>query len=399
MNRSITSRNLAGGFLGGALGILVSWYVAPMALPFSVLLGVVVGWWAEDIAQMFVQSFHTALRLWRALIARIVPDEIRLPRRSFFERFKTLLGVCATKIRNGVSRSLGYAVMPFHWLAMRVRALARVPTAALRWASHPSNTALLITISAIVFSAVINAFAFATLWPWPEMKTIGGGMNGDPEQLVPFASSDIAMFTVLATLFLMMFGLMGTITENAEDNPTRNFYARWERYSKYSPVTYFARELFRFFKSEVMFAIFIALAIAYWVTLGGALIAFVMIPVATFVTFMVGLYKIAQRSAHWWCLGVTLSTTGISVLVFHNSFGNEVVLWTVALCTGLASGVATEGLRRLGLWWSNTKTGQHYLDVWYDEDKMLPFSIATPAWRTLLRAFDSVAHRVIGSAA
>lgn len=399
MNRSITSRNLAGGFLGGTLGILVSWYVAPMALPFGVLLGVVVGWWAEDIAQMFIRSFHGALRLWHALIERIMPDEIRLPHRSFFERLRTLLGVCSTKVGNGISRSLGYAVMPFRWLAMGVRASARVPMQAARWASHPSSTALLITISAIVVGAAINAFAFAALWPWPEMKTIGGAMSGKPEQLVPFVFSDIAMFTGLATLFLTMFGGMGILAENTDDNPTRNFYTRWERYSQYSPVTYFARELFRFFKSEVVVAVFFALAIAYWVTLGGALIALVMIPVATFVTFMVGLYKIAQRSAHWWCFGVTLVTTGISALAFHNSFGNEAVLWTVALCTGLASGVATEGLRRLGLWWSNTEMGQHYLDVWYDEDKMLPFSIATPAWRMLLRAFDNVGQRVIGSAA
>lgn len=94
-----------------------------------------------------------------------------------------------------------------------------------------------------------------------------------------------------------------------------------------------------------------------------------------------------------------MTVTGISALVFYNNFGNEAVLWTIALCTGLTSSVATEGLRRLGLWWSDTKMGQHYLGIWYNKDKMLPFSIATPAWRTLLRAFDNVGQCMIGFAA
>lgn len=399
MNRSITLRNLAGGFLGGSLGILVSWYLDPMALPFGVLLGVVVGWWAEDIVQMFIHSFHAALRLWRVLMERIVSDEIRLPHRSFFGRFKMLLGPYSTKIGSGISRFFGCAAISFRWLAMGVRASARTLMQTVRWASHPPSTALLITISAIAVGAAINAVAFMAFWPWPETMIIGGGASGKPEQVVPFTFSHAVAFTCLPTMFLTMFGLMGALAENADNNPMRNFYLRWERYSQYSPAAYFLRELFRFFKSEVTVAAFAALTVAYWVTLGGALIALVTIPVATFVAFMIGLYKIAQRSAHWWCFGITLATTGISALIFYNSFGNEAVLWTVALCTGLASGALTEGLRRLGLWWGNTEMGQYYLDIWYDEDKILPFSIATPMWRTLWRACDNVSQRMIRSAA
>jgi hypothetical protein len=191
-----------------------------------------------------------------------------------------------------------------------------------------------------------------------------------------------------------MFGLMGTLSDNDNGSPMQNFYVRWERYSQCSPVTYFARGLFRFFKSEVVVTAFIALTIVYWVTLGGALIALVTIPVAMFVIFMVGLYKIAQRSAHWWCFGVTLVTTVVSALVFYNGFNNELVLWTVALCTGLTSGALTEGLRHLGLWWSKTDIGLHYLNVWYDDGKILPFSIATPTWKMLGRPYLNVGQRV-----
>lgn len=398
MNKTVSSRNLIGGFLGGTLGILALWYLNPMVLPLGVLLGVVVGWWNEEVARLCVHSFHFALRLWEALKMRVVPEEIRLSHLAFLKRFKMLISVCTTKVGKGVAHSFRYAIMPFRWLATGIRALARIPVQVVRWASHPTSTALLITISALMVGAAINAFAIATFWPWPETTTIGGGMSNKPVEIIPFPFRDAVMVTGLATMFLTMFGAVGTIAEEGGDNPMQNFYARWERYSQYSPVTYFARELFRFFKSEVSVAAFVVLMIVYWVTLGGALFALVMVPVATFVTIMVGLYKIAQRSAHWWCFGITLVTTSISALVFYDSFGNEVVLWTVALCTGLASGVATEGMRRVGLWWSSTATGQHYLSIWYDDEKTLLFTIATPAWKTLVRAFDNVGDRMIRTA-
>jgi hypothetical protein len=382
-----------GSFLGGFIGILVSWYVVPMALPLGVLLGVVVGWWAEDIAHAFVQSFQAARQLYQRLMARIMPEEIRRPRRSFFDYIIALLVLGASKLGKAILHASGYAVMPFRWLLIGIRALVGVPMRVVHWGSHPSNTAILISISAIVVGAAINAFAFSALWPFPETKTIGG-MSGKPMQIVPFTFTDIAMLTGLVTLFLTMFGSMGILVENTEGDSMRNFYSRWERYSRRSPISYFARELFRFFRMEVVVAIFIVLAIVYWVTLGGALIALVMIPVATFVAFMVALYRIAQRPAHWWCFGVTLVVTAASALIFYNSFSNEAMLWTVALCTGLASGIATEGLRWLGIWWSNTEKGQYYLDIWYDEEKMLPFEVATPAWRALLRVFDNTTPRV-----
>jgi hypothetical protein len=356
---------------------------------------VIVGWCTEDISQMSVQAFRFAVHLWNALVVRAVPSEIRLPHHAFLKRCKVLIGVCATKVRKGVAHFFEYALMPFCWLSSAMCAFARLPVQVVRWASHPSNTALLISDSAIVVGANINAFAFITFFPWPETVTIGGGMSNKPVEVIPFAFQDVIVWTGLATMILTLLGSVGIMAEASGENPMQNFYARWERYSKCSPITYFARELFRFFKSEVATAAFIALGVVYWVTLGGALFALVMVPVATFVTFMVGLYKLAQRSAHWWCFGITLVTTSISALVFYDSFGNEAVLWTVALCTGLTSGVATEGMRRVGLWWSSTATGQYYLTVWYDDEATLLFSIATPAWKTLLRAFNNVGDSIL----
>jgi hypothetical protein len=48
-NRSYTSRNLLGGFFGGILGILAFALIHPSLLPAGCLLGVVIGFWYQEI--------------------------------------------------------------------------------------------------------------------------------------------------------------------------------------------------------------------------------------------------------------------------------------------------------------------------------------------------------------
>lgn len=48
-SRSVRARNVCGGFLGGVLGILACGFLHPLWLPVGCFLGVVIGWWYEDI--------------------------------------------------------------------------------------------------------------------------------------------------------------------------------------------------------------------------------------------------------------------------------------------------------------------------------------------------------------
>jgi hypothetical protein len=66
--KSVSSRNLIGGFLGGTLGILLSWFVSPLALPFGVLLGVIIGWWNEDIVHLLGEGREQARKKARGLV-------------------------------------------------------------------------------------------------------------------------------------------------------------------------------------------------------------------------------------------------------------------------------------------------------------------------------------------
>ncbi len=391
MNRSVASRNLAGGFFGGVFGILISWYLAPAALPLGVIFGVVVGWWVEDIGKAFVNSFHTASRLWQQLVARLIPEEIRVSPRAFFRYVGAFFARCITGIRNGLTHAVGYAGMPLRWIVAGIRAVMRLPRHIMDHAPRPASIALFLTISAIVVGAVLNALAIGFFWPWPETYMAGNGLNGHPIRVVPFGLLEIATATGIATMILTGLGAMFMF---GEDDSVRVLHARLEQYSRYSAPSYFVRELIRFFRSEIMITLFILAMLIYWVTLGGLMIAIVVIPVTTFISFLIGLYKIAQRSAHWQCFIVTLTVTGASALIFYDSFSHEIMLWTVALCAGLASGIATEGLRRLGIWWGSTGAGIRYLGIWHDEEKVLAFSIAVPAWRTIARAFDGASNRV-----
>jgi hypothetical protein len=220
-----------------------------------------------------------------------------------------------------------------------------------------------------------------------------GGVNNQPLLEVPLEFSTILSYTCIVSIILTMLGSIGFVNKDSKGG-MYDFYTRWERYSQHSFFSYFARELFRFLRAEVMVVGFCIIAIVYWVTLGGALIAFVMIPFATIVSFMVGLYKIAQRSAHWWCFGITLTVTTVSAIIFYNNFDNEVLLWSVALVNGVVSGFATEGLQRLGTWWGNTKRGNHFLMIWDDDDKIFPFSLTAPVWKGLNGVFEKVTGKV-----
>ena len=49
--RTVSRRNFVGAFWGGTFGILAFGYLRPIALPFGCFLGVIIGWWYQEIWQ------------------------------------------------------------------------------------------------------------------------------------------------------------------------------------------------------------------------------------------------------------------------------------------------------------------------------------------------------------
>ena len=370
MNKSTTFRNFSGGFLGGTLGILLSSYISPEMLPIGVFIGVIFGWWQGEIIKIFFMSFQLAQQNWQPTMFRLNP------KRKYFIR--NLIQNCTTVLKNGTMKTFLFVIRPFMWIKSGCDSIYLYIDKFTKWKIHPASKASLIIICAAITGIVISGASLYTLFTY----------MGENKSEFGLTELDIIPATAFSTLFAGMFGLFAYSKYLEDEEPMRNFYNRWENYSKSSPFVYFVKELLRFFKSQVILSVNVISMLIYWITLGGAVLAIIVIPTATFMIFMIGLYRVALQSAHWWCVGITLTVTALSAFIFYDNFNNEMFLWVTALCTGTISGLVTEMLCRVGVWWSNTKTGKKYLEIWYDEDKIFPASIARPVWKKLAKVFN-----------
>ena len=124
MNRSVSLRNLIGGFLGGTMGILASWYLDPMVLPFGALLGVVLGWWNEDIVRLLGEAHQQAKEKTSGFVG--MTDYVV----SALARFCGLPSIIANVFRWIIAKAIVGTVV----------AIASAPARFTRWFSHhPMN--------------------------------------------------------------------------------------------------------------------------------------------------------------------------------------------------------------------------------------------------------------------
>ncbi len=249
----------------------------------------------------------------------------------------------------------------YRGIAVFAKATSLLPGRAYRWAQHEPNVALMLSVAAVLTGGLLNFAAIVLLYDWPTTLTVG---TMTQSRIEPFAAPRVVETAFIFTLFLTTIGAIKICARGlTAEESMANFYQRWEQYSRQTAVEYYCRQLVNFFWSEVVAILSIVLSLAYWLTLGGGLLVFVVVPAATVINFLNGMYGIAQRSAHWWCFGVTLTITALSGLLFHRYFVDPTMVWLVALGTGSVSGLATEGLRRLGLWWGNSQHGSRWLTV------------------------------------
>jgi len=310
--KSITLRNLLGGFLGGIAGILMSWFIALIALPFGVLLGVIVGWYNLEIFRALAVSTSNISSQTRKL-AQVSTRLIPLAGKFF-----------PTLTRVGVG----------------IRHLA---TRFFTWQSaHPANRISM--IKAIVYVLV--------------------PMIGFGHFLDRIARSDTVPMLIGYLTMLLFLGMMGGIVIRAwieatnSQNPVpfdvdsmKHFYRQWEVHSRYGDVGFAVYDAWRHIKFAIGTSVFIALELPLlllYVVLGAPLIiiAVMLWLVCYLITPLLTLaYKIAFRRAHLLCLGVTLTVTTLSWLKLSHTFVDARMLWFVSLSTGVVSGVLTELLR------------------------------------------------------
>lgn len=322
MKRSITARNVAGGFLGGVLGILGFGYVHAFILPFGCILGVLVGWWYQEI-------FQSAIEGWRKGTARAC---------EVWNKTVLLLTTPTRKLK-GIDINLDPFMKVIHFLIFLVAWVFRIPLTFCRWlGKHPMNQVYVIRSLALG-----TVLALSALWMIP----LGKKLNQLASMPVSSASG-MEQLSVPFLAVLMMFAVITMISYPiGRSESLKDFYSSWSTYSQYGTIVLFFREVGEIILFQLTTVIFFSGAGVWFIVIGGAFVAAVIAPLSFAIGMVKGIYRVAMKPGHWLCLITTLTITLLTAWQAHSYFADARMLWTAALMTGVLSAIATEGLRRL----------------------------------------------------
>jgi len=312
--RTVSTRNLIGAFLGGALGILAFGYLHPAVLPFGCLFGVVVGWWYEEIWKSITDS-----------VSRGIAGT-----RHAWSRFTTFTHTPVKKLSIDIGPGLTilhFFVCAFVWFLSR-------PIAFIRWLrAHPINRAYAIRTLAVLSYFALNILAIVSL-----------------------AFATISKDSVVMPLLFMIGGIgfllgpLGYLISDEETLKMRKFYLVWERYSASGPFWFFIKDLVNIFRYEISSILATCGTLIWFFGIGGAFLLLVVIPISVAVGAIKGIYEVSMRAGHWLCFGTTVVVTALTAWIAYPYLNDVRVLWIAALFAGLASAVVTEGLRYSLVW-------------------------------------------------
>lgn len=330
MKPSVSTRNFVGGLLGGATGILLSWYFNPLALPLGVLAGVVLGWWYAEITEA-IKSAHQWARKQTDGAVHFTDEAIVQLGRICGLPSRFVQG-CRTVIAKALVGSIVWA--------LSVPRQLRGYTAA-----HPMNRAHLTEMCCMFLWIAMGAVVGAWLIEEPSGPRSAGRFFGFIIGLI------ITMFGVVA----VKMNEMDTLSE------MRGYYRQWEVLSRYGVIGLFGYIMARNLRYSIGVTVFVSVLIC-WCFPIGMICLFGLYLTAFLLSLMHGFYQLMHRTGHWLCFGVTLAVTALSWVCFHDRFANETIVWSIALLTGVVSGAMTEAIRRPILaFYTDTKVGQWML--------------------------------------
>jgi hypothetical protein len=323
--RTASQRNFIGAFLGGILGILAFGYLHPVVLPFGCFFGVIIGWWYREI--------------WQS-IADTVPQSITRMKR-FWSRFIIFILTPAKHLKK-LKFDLSPEAKFVHFVLFSVVWLVRRPIFFVRWLrTHQMNCVYILRTFSIILYAVLNA-----LWAIPFVICWFKAIDGAPrESVMPF----LFMLGVMAIAAVITVGpfvfLPGSYMPRMQ-----KFYHDWENYAKYGPLRFFLKDLTGFFLCEISTFLFLAGVLIWFTSAGGIFVVLVVTPISVLIGAVKAIFRVVTKKGHWLCFGVTVVITGFSAWLTNPYFDNVRILWAVALLTGIASGIATEAVRRFLVW-------------------------------------------------
>ncbi|MDP3727791.1 MAG: hypothetical protein Q8R35_04130, partial [bacterium] len=324
--RSMTSRNLWGGFFGGVLGILAfAWY--PKLLPVGCFFGVIIGFWYGELAVGTLARLRTSSAMARRAFAFAVAAAVAVSRYvGIVPRTLSTIPPAARRCRMALSA--------------HAAAIAANAAAAARWLrAHPMNRAI------IAGCLAATAFIAANVaWLLP-LSGSAFARDAGTDKLFDQWLFSFVMVGWLLAIVVPVWRLV--LVRDGTDNMLADmaaYYRRYAFYASYGPLPFFCREV----------GILIGLAVLFWAA-AGLLIAAVVALVAAMI--LIFLYAVIVgggaavvrlslfRRDHWPCFLMTLSVTAISAWLTR-AYLDGAMLWVVAVATGSAAGTITEWLRR-----------------------------------------------------
>lgn len=335
--RAIFQRNMLGAFMGGVLGILICGFLSPLLLPVGVFAGVIGGWWYQEIWAATTHGFNEGMAKTCALAAFLFTPVRRL-------------GEWRKQLWND---SVGDVMLPIlAWLVSPIIWLLRRPAVIVMWTrAHTVNRAYLVRAATLPLFYAMNAAIIGFLANLLVRSAQGFDFNHDVRG-IPIIFGGIFLFCI--GIISLMAPMMSWSSDSERKlDQMHHFYRTWERYSSMGVARFYLSELWFLARAWFSAVAWAVACISWFCGLGAVYLAIVAVASAA-IGFVKGIYRVSIRGGHWLCFGATLTTTIVSAMLFHNSFGDIRIMWFVAVLTGVASAGATEGLRQGILLFFNT---------------------------------------------
>ncbi|MEA1929298.1 MAG: hypothetical protein U9M92_00180 [Patescibacteria group bacterium] len=326
--RTVTRRNLTGGFLGGVLGILAFSLLHPAVLPVGCFLGVIFGWWYWEISQSTRRGCRRGALLTR-WTCRHAQEFILTPTRRLGE----------------IQIDLKPYLRAIHWCLFAVVWLLRSPVIFVRWlwAQEIHRVAALRSAAALL-TIGLNALWLVPLAVgcWHEVSPTAGLPVGVPVPATPI----LAFLGVILLTLLVVFTPMFFLTGDESISRKRRWCTYRQNYRARGPGRYALKCLVSVLMVELIVAVGMICGLLWFSTLGGIFIAAVLVPLLAIVGLVKGIYRVAIRSGHWLCFGATVLTTALTAYSSYPYLHDARVLWLTALAAGVMSALVTEAVRR-----------------------------------------------------
>lgn len=331
--RTITSRNMLGGFCGGILGIL-AFSIFSLLLPVGCLLGVVIGFWYQEIWAGIKTESRKTMDKWQ----RFYNDAIIAPR----DRFRVYLGNLKARLWDREDASgIFYIIARVLIGALRLCGkLVQLIIRTCRWPfKHHMNGVYLVTATAAaIFAAGLIYVVFTASYN----LTIPTGLEEDVRLTVLIVPLIVVLFLPISSAILTAFNCADP---NDDIGMIRAFYKDWERYDRHGLFYHLGYKLVVMIKVCSAGLLWEVLGLAYIATGLVAVVAFMAIPIGITKATLRVLWQMTNRTNHWLCFAVTLTITTASALLLAQ-YLHGTGLWLVALLTGSMAGIASEVARR-----------------------------------------------------